>query len=289
MPQPPNRFPIAGKRAVLATMHRKEQVIAPLLDRRLGLRCRVPDGFDTDRFGTFSREVERSGSQLDAARAKIAAAFERDREASVGVASEGSFGPHPHIPFLALGREIVVLIDRETGLEVIGQHADLATNFQHRRVADIADAAEFAERIGFPAQGLIVMGCAGDQPAPDRFLSKTIETAADLEAAVAEAIVACGAAQLETDMRAHRNPRRMRAIKRATIDLVRRYRCPCPECARPGFAVTEQLFGLPCSRCGGPTVALRAEVSACGGCGWRLEQPVKASHADPGLCTYCNP
>lgn len=283
------RFSIVGKRAVLATMHRKERVIKPLVESRLGLQLRVPPGFDTDRFGTFSREVERAGSQLNAARAKIWAAFEREPDAAVGIASEGSFGPHPSIPFVALGREIVVLVDRETGLELDGHHVGLAAHFQHATVTDVAAALAFAGRVGFPGHGLIVIGTAGGEPAPDRFLRKAIDGSAGLAAAAAEAIAISGAAHVETDMRAHRNPTRMRAIKRATIDLVRRYRSPCPACARPGFAVTEPLYGLPCGWCGQPTNALRAEVSTCSGCGHRVETPVAAELADPGWCNGCNP
>ena len=64
-------FSLEGKTAMLATMHGKALVIKPLLEGGLGLKMRLPDHFDTDRFGTFSREIERKGSQLDAARAKI--------------------------------------------------------------------------------------------------------------------------------------------------------------------------------------------------------------------------
>ena len=71
-----DQFHLAGARTVIATMHGKERVIAPLLAEALGLDCLVPSAFDTDRFGTFTREIARTGSQLDAARAKIAAAFE---------------------------------------------------------------------------------------------------------------------------------------------------------------------------------------------------------------------
>jgi hypothetical protein len=283
------RYSVEGKPAVLATMHGKERVIRPLLEGGLGLRVRVLQGFDTDRFGTFSREIERTGSQLDAARAKVTAALEDDPQAAVGIASEGSFEPHPYLPFAPLGREIVVLIDRETSLELVGHHADPSASFAHETVTDAAAATAFAKQVGFPGHGVIVIGTADGEPAPGRFLRKTIETEADLLAAVTEAISICGAAHVETDMRAHRNPRRMRAIKRATIDLVRRYRSPCPECARPGFAVTERLFGLPCAWCGEPTNAVRAEVIVCAGCGHRVERPVEAVKADPGLCNSCNP
>ena len=140
--------------AALATMHGKERVIAPLLQRALGLRVRVTPGIDTDRFGTFSREIERTGSQLDAARAKIAAAFEISPHARVAVASEGSFGPHPSIPFVPLAREIVVMQDRVSGLELIGHHAGMKTNFSHAVVADVAGAVTFADHAGFPGHGV---------------------------------------------------------------------------------------------------------------------------------------
>ena len=117
---PPDRFSYNNTTAVLATMHAKERVIAPLLARDLGLRVELAFGLNSDRLGTFSREIEREGSQLDAARAKIAAAFENAPYARVGIASEGSFGPHPHIPFLALDRELILLIDRETVFELLG-------------------------------------------------------------------------------------------------------------------------------------------------------------------------
>lgn len=139
--------PYEDETAVLATMHGKEQVIAPLLARALGLRVRVSEGIDTDQFGTFSRDFERTGSQLDAARAKIAAAFAAVPDATVALASEGSFGPHPYIPFVPMAREILVLADRARGLELIGHHADLATDFSHAVVPDAAGAFAFAERI----------------------------------------------------------------------------------------------------------------------------------------------
>jgi len=281
--------PYEDDEAVLATMHGKERVIAPLLRGALGLRVRVAPGINTDRFGTFSRDIERTGSQLDAARAKIAAAFEMSPGARVAVASEGSFGPHSQIPFAPLAREIVVMKDRVSGLELVGHHAGMETNFSHAVVADLNGASAFAERAGFPGHGVIVIGCVDQQPAPGRALIKGIGNWADLQRAVETVIGTCGAAFVETDMRAHRNPTRMRAIKRATLDLVRRVRSPCPRCARLGFAISQRLFGLPCSWCGGPTVALKAEVYACEGCGYREEHPVKATSADPGQCEECNP
>ena len=152
--------------AVLATMHGKERVIAPVLKEGLGLVVGLAMGVDTDTFGTFSRDVERTGSQLDAARAKIAAGFKYAPYARVGLASEGSFGPHPYIPFLPLSRELVLLIDRERDLELTGYFASPETNYGHAVVTDMVAAAAFAERSKFPEHGLIVMGCVDGKPAP---------------------------------------------------------------------------------------------------------------------------
>ena len=53
---------LAGKRAVLATMHGKELVVRPLLLRAMGFEVDLASGLDTDRSGTFSREIDRAGS-----------------------------------------------------------------------------------------------------------------------------------------------------------------------------------------------------------------------------------
>ncbi|WP_298190376.1 DUF6671 family protein [Novosphingobium sp.] len=281
--------PWNGALAVLATMHGKERAIAPLAVRFLGLDLRVAEGLDTDLFGTFSREIERTGAPRDAARAKIAAAFRLMPDARVAIASEGSFGPHPLLPFAALGRELVLLIDREAGLELLGQYAGMDTNFAHAVVTDPAAGLAFAAKAGFPAHGVIVMGVLDGRPAPQLALFKTAQTEAELAAVIARTIALTGAAHVETDMRAHRNPKRMRAIRRAMIDLVRRSRSRCPACTRPGFAITSRVAGLPCAWCKSPTQLTRANVWSCEGCGNSEERPVSAISADPMHCEACNP
>ena len=282
--------PYQNVRGVLTSMHGKERVIAPILRSELGLNIEVVRDVDTDQFGTFSREVERTGSQLDAARAKISAGFDHARWANVGLASEGSFGPHPYIPLVAIGRELVLLVDRASGLELAGYDATLETNFAHAVVRSTDCALAFAERAGFPEHGLIVMGCREEKPAPDRALNKDVASAAQLEAAVEHAIGLCGSAFVETDMRAHHNPMRMAAIARATRDLARRFHCRCPHCDQPGFDVVDRLAGMPCAWCGEPTSVVFAEVLACRSCGHSEERSVAADTvADPGQCTNCNP
>lgn len=276
--------------AVLATMHGKERVISPLLEQSLGLNVQVAAGLNTNRFGTFSREIARTGSQLEAARAKISAAFDAYPAATVGVASEGSFGPHPLVPFMPFGIELVVLIDRVTGFELIGQDAGSNTNSSQQAVSTIEEAQAFAERVGFPEHGLIVIGYIDKQPAPACALIKDITDTAGLQSAVRKTLAVCGSAFIETDMRANRNPTRMAAIERATRDLIRRFMSQCPACNFRGFDVTERIPGLPCEWCNGPTNAIRYHVLQCHACGHREEQPATTrATADPGQCNFCNP
>jgi hypothetical protein len=109
-------------------MHGKENAIVPLVRRWLGLHVMVAHGLDTDAFGTFTRDIARAGSPRDAAQRKIDAAFAMMPGHQIGLASEGSFGPHPQLPFCAVDREIVLLVDRENGHDVVGHFATADTN-----------------------------------------------------------------------------------------------------------------------------------------------------------------
>lgn len=284
-------FPaLSGRKGVLATMHAKEQVIAPTLQDGIGLIVDTIPDFDTDRFGTFSREIERAGSQLDAAKAKIAAALEARPDVEIAIASEGSFGPDPALPFVTLALEMVTLVDRRTGLELVGVDAGYDSNFAHCDAADLDAALSFAARIGFPGHGIVAMGIRNGEPAPKLDLVKNIEDGPQLERAVLDIIARCGAAHLETDMRAHRNPTRMKAIERAAQDLVRRFHQRCPECDFPGYGVVERIAGLPCEWCGTPTDCAQVERLACKRCGTEEKRPATdRPSADPGQCAICNP
>ena len=206
-----------------------------------------------------------------------------------GVASEGSFGPHPHVPFVPLDTELVMLLDRRDGVEIVGTHTTPRTNYAQRVVVDARSAVEFAEGIGFPAHGVIVTAAVDGKPDPAVLLRKDNMSPEELLANVADAIAISGAACVETDMRACRNPTRMRAIRRAAIDLVRRCRSCCPRCGRRGFVATERIAGLPCASCHAATAATRAMIEVCAGCGFRREQFAREAWADPGFCDCCNP
>ena len=286
----PDSLPLAGQVAVFATMHGKEQALTPVLETGLGVRLVVAQGLDTDSFGTFTREVPRTGSQLEAARLKARAGLERMPGASIAISSEGSFQPHPQFPVVALAREIVLLLDTRTGLELVGVDESAGTNYGHAIVGDGDGALDFARRAGFPGHGIVVMAARDSDPSPRELLVKDIADEATLRTAVERAIAISGAAFVEADMRAHRNPTRMAAIGRAAANLVERFGSRCPACAMPGFSVVERLRGLPCRDCGSPTLATRGTRLKCAGCGHEEERLVDpGTRAEPFSCSQCNP
>ena len=98
--------PYEGATFLLTTKHAKSLAIGPAIWRHLGASV-LEHVADTDQLGTFSGEVAREGSALDCARRKCEWGLETlGPKAEYGLASEGSFGPHPAVPFMAGALEI---------------------------------------------------------------------------------------------------------------------------------------------------------------------------------------
>jgi hypothetical protein len=282
--------PFAGRTLCIATMHRKEQVLAPLLESQWLVRCLpAPAGLDTDQFGTFSGEVARRGTARETARAKAQAALALTA-ADLVVTSEGSFGPHPHSPLVPVGSELVLLLERSSGREFCGEDVTIETNHARRECQLPRDAADFARRIGFPTHGVLLLV---DEP-PQR-VWRDVDNFTQLHdaatAAQREARCVGRPWSIASDMRAHRNPTRMRAIARAGHALAQRVLCSCPHCAAPGFGPVEVVLGLPCQWCATPVPLPRATIHGCVACSFRREvsRLDGITAADPGSCPSCNP
>jgi hypothetical protein len=277
----------ANRVAVLGTMHQKETAIAPILAETVGIQVVVPERFDTDRFGTFTRDRDRPGSQLETARQKARAALEQT-DCTLGIASEGSFGPHPGLPMLPCDREVVLLLDTAHGLEIVGAALSTQTNYRHAVVQSVAEALRFAETVQFPSHGLVVM----PPPSGARTAGEIVKGIVDRETLVAAVETLLGRSptvHVETDMRALYNPTRMAVIAQATQDLVQRMQQGCPACGLPGFGEVERRSGLPCGVCGTPTALTAAVIWQCPACQFRQEVPGPLAAADPGSCPFCNP
>jgi hypothetical protein len=281
---------LINRTAVLATMHRKERAMSPILERELGVKIAVPADFDTDKFGTFTREIQRAGTQIEAARLKAATAMDVAGE-TLAFASEGTFGPHPMMPYLPANREIVLLLDRANNLEIIGESLSAETNYSHQLVSSVEEAAVFSEKAGFPAHALVV--AVGDAAGGKEEIVKGITAEKQLFDAVTEGLKKSSTSKVrvETDMRAMYNPTRMKNIENATLDLVKKFQQFCPECSWPGFEIAERKIGLPCELCYFPTQLVRSVIYKCKNCGYTEEElfPDGRETADPSLCQYCNP
>ncbi|MBO3461166.1 hypothetical protein G7B40_017275 [Aetokthonos hydrillicola Thurmond2011] len=285
-----NQQMFSNRVGILATMHQKEKIIAPLLKKELELNVVVPPDFNTDVFGTFTREVDRPGTQVEAARLKAEKALAITGE-SLAIASEGSFFPHPSLPYISSNKEIVVLLDKKNDLEIIGEEFSIDTNYNHQLVQSVEEAFDFARKVGFPEHALIVS--FSPSPKDNSEIVKGIVTEQQLVEAVNFFLANSPdkKAHIETDMRAMYNPTRMKNIEKATRNLLSKINSFCPNCSTPGFEITHRIPGLPCAGCYTPTLLIHAVKYQCKKCTFTQEKlfPDGKEYADPAQCMYCNP
>lgn len=273
-----------GQRVALLTQHGKQAPLGEALSL-LGCQLEHVSGYDTDQLGTFTRDITRAGSQLDAARAKARIGMQLSG-LSLGLASEGSFGPDPYTFMLPHNLELLVWIDDRLGIEVVAT-ATGKTNFSHTVVKTWEEAMRFAESAGFPAHYLIVR--PDDEHHPE--LRKGLSHWDDLQDAVKWALASSqeGKAFIETDMRAFANPSRMLIIGQAAQTLVQKLLTLCPACGTPGFAISGIIRGLPCENCGQPTELAKADIHQCVACEHQILVKREQHFAAAGQCDYCNP
>lgn len=280
----------AGRTAVLATMHGKQKAIAPAFSSRLQVSVVVPEMLDTDLLGTFTGEIPRFGTIEDAAMAKARAAMKL-AGLSLGIASEGSYGPHPQIPFLAAGVEFMVFVDNERHIVVKDILIDDAPNFSHIVAGRDDDLSAFLGQVDFPRHGLVVSPNKPVGRAQTFF--KGVLTRQTLALAIANScsVSEDARALIQTDMRAHMNPTRMRALETLAGRLAARIASQCPTCGAPGFGIVGLEKGLPCDYCGGPSVLVRREFLGCASCGHKEARPRQDGlvMAEQRYCTACNP
>ena len=281
-----------GQHLCLSSQHRKEQALARPFLAGLGMILVTPSGLDTDRFGSFCGEHPRAPDARETCRQKTEAGMDLSG-LTLGIGSEGSFGPHPAVPWLAIGSECLTFIDREAGLVIQESGLSERTNFSHLETRPDVAIDGWLRRVGFPSHAVLVRPQQSPTLGAAPLVAKGLQCQELLARAIREAAArsANGMALLETDMRAHVNPTRMRAIRKLGIQLVRRLRCPCPACQAPGWGLIERLPGLPCGWCGQPTERIVTEIFGCAACEHRQSRPRADGllAADPGHCLHCNP
>jgi 6-pyruvoyl-tetrahydropterin synthase len=275
-----------GRKLVIATKHDKEKVIGPLIAEYLGAEWFINTDFDTDLLGTFSGEVERKDDALITLKNKCLLAMEASN-CDLGIASEGSFGPHPTLFFGHADDELLIFIDKKNDLEIYSRELSTETNFGGAVIRNLTEAEEFASKHGFPEHALIVK----NRQENFDYIQKGVNNSSDLSHFVEECLSKYDSVYLETDMRAMYNPTRMKVIESAAQKLMKKINSKCPECKTHGFSVTEVKSGLRCEWCSSPTDSILYHLLTCQKCSFSEKEfyPNGKKFEDPMYCSFCNP
>ena len=230
--------PYLGFKASLLTQHGKESVIGPELLSTNSLEIIHVTGYDTDKLGSFTRDIPRYGSQLDAARKKARMGMELSN-LPIGIASEGAFSNDPYTGLLPWNYELVILIDDIRKIEITGFYGGEAQSAS-KQVSDWDELNEFLSDAQFPSHQLVI------RP-DDEYHTQCRKGICDLISLKdaydwAFALSKKGKVFVENDLRAHTNPTRMNNILKATQDLAKKMISLCPECDSPGFSITLPVF-----------------------------------------------
>ena len=277
--------PYRERRAVLSTKHDKLPLVEPHFARHVGLMVDTV-AVDTDRLGTFTGDIARTGSPWDTAVAKARLGMHA-AHCSIGIASEGCIGPHPSAPFINAAIELVVLVDDELGIVVGETEAGVDIIVVSADITAHDDVDDLLRRGQFPAHAMTVRPAAGEaQP-----IYKGIRTRHELRRAIHECAAASSnaRARVETDLRAHQCPTRRPIIARAAERLAARLATLCPACNSPGWGILRLEFGVPCEHCGRCVPIARADVWGCASCPATRVVERAQTVADPGRCEWCNP
>ena len=278
--------PYAGLKASLLTQHGKESIICPQLFDSNGLEVIHVSDYDTDKLGSFTRDIPRYGSQLDAARKKARVGMELSG-LQLGIASEGAFDNDPYTGMLPWNYELVLLIDDIRNIEIIGFFGGQAQSTS-QLVSSWDELTALLSEAQFTTHQLVIR--PDDEYHPE--CRKGIKDLNSLKEAFewATSLSKKGNVFVENDLRAHTNPTRMANILKATQDLSRKINSLCPECESPGFSITERKKGLLCACCEAPTNLPVANIWSCVKCEYKKEELIpNQTKADPSKCHYCNP
>ena len=276
-----------NKPLVLTTMHQKEIAIKPLFEKELHFFVQTLF-YDTDLLGTFTGEIPRRLSQVESAKEKALIGLKISNE-KFSIGSEGSFGPHPYIPFAASNVETLYFIDLENGIELCQSNMSTKSNFHHDIFSHLEEMGSFLKHVYFPSHALIL------KPHVFNGLFKCFKGINNLDA-LKEAFTICRASSedgrvfVQTDMRAHMNPTRMHVISETAALLAKRILCLCPACNCPGFGFKEKKDKKVCQDCKGPTTLALFDVHSCLKCNYATDYLIDNNDsAPPEFCLYCNP
>ncbi len=244
---------------LLASKHEKERVIRPIFHEKIGCTLYTSD-FDTDQFGTFTGEIPRAQNAYDTCilKAKTAALA---ADYFFSIASEGSFGWHPAIPFFASDHEIMVFVDLKNDWVIADQLITPKTNYKMMKLHPSTEIDSFLRSVHFPSHALTLQVSHSKE-----ILGKGIQEQALLDELIKIGFSKGDELLLVTDMRAMMNPTRMEVLSLLAEKLAVRIQTCCRACRAPGFGFVSTTEKLSCSQCDAPTSMHRFEVWGCVAC-----------------------
>lgn len=273
--------PYSNQSIVFATMHGKERLAAHPFSELLDARVVAPDHLDTDQLGTFAGDIPRTLSPLAAARVKARLGMQITG-LPYGLASEGTFRSGL---VAAETTEILLFIDAERGVELVERASGPSPLPSAQHVETIGSALDFAQKVGFPKQGVLLRECRETTTVTH----KNVPSVSALVTIVERGLDEGHALTVLPDHRAHRSPSRANRIRALCDRMATRLATPCPACEAPGYGLVDVRRDLSCSLCGAPTATIAAEILGCPVCDHRERRPSPAKRADPAECDRCNP
>lgn len=273
------------QKILIVTRHQKQTVIAPAFKKYLKSEIITTEHFDTDQFGTFDGEINRvnNAEQTCLIKAKTAA---QQLGYDLAIASEGSFGPHPTIPFIPGAIEIISLVDLKNDVTFSEYTVTEKTNYTTLDFKQNESYQHFLKKAQFPEHAVILKSLD-----PEKVIAKGITDPTVLNDLIKHAFKQHKQLRLETDMRAMYNPTRMQVIAELAEKFAQRLSCHCPACHNPGFGTKKPIGQLLCEDCGTTTTLYKQISLLCQFCNYQSfdARPDGLTQAPVQYCPRCNP
>lgn len=245
---------------LMTTKHAKSIAVAPAFQEILGATV-AEYTLDTDQLGTFTREVEPTGTVLETARRKCEWGMNQI-DADYGLANEACFEPNPGYPFIPFSLEVLYFIDRRRNFHLYMRRFHTLTSYQHATVDSVEALLQFAAGTQFPSHALVLRPNVWKPGEP---IYPGIDNAKNLAYyyQLARKQSPDGLVWVATDMRAHVNPTRMAEIGLLARKLAHRLSTPCPMCHAPGWGPVGKDQRLSRNYYGQPSQQTESETYGC--------------------------
>jgi hypothetical protein len=274
------------KQVAVVTLHRKSDQIAPAFREISGFELQEIR-IDTDLFGTFAGDIERRLPPKENAIAKARKGIEISG-ISRAIASEGSIGPDPMVPFVISDHEVMVYLDEEEELVISESYRSFEIVAITEEVSLDTPIEPILLKADFPRHK-VILTAVGDSGTS---IIKDLATIDEIRSGIKELVIrgSDGRVTIESDLRAHCSPSRQKNIEEVAKLLAKRVATLCPACRRRGFGRIDYERGVPCSECHriNSEVASRV-IDGCDGCGHQESGEVLREVIEAAQCQYCNP